>query len=437
MRQMAFTKIYGVTTARKIFRHMICAVLFVAGISAPVYAQAIRARGLDNARTPLVATEKIVAVSPDPSGIFLYTPAIVVNDDGTLVAAVDYGGPGTGALDGPKSSEGDYSSGNQIRIYLSDNRGRSWTETDARIPMMHEILFKAGGHLYMIGHSDGLLCTRSDDGGRTWSELSMLRSGSGWHQSCGAVDIHDGIVTLVYERKLPGEHLWPGVGPVLMQADENADLTDPDAWRYSALYNPDPDIIAAKPSGIPALEVSGESVGNAGILEANVVRINNPDSHLYDSSGVVIMMRANTGFKDIGVMLRGRTDEDGNPVIERIVKKGEPIFYVHIPGGHLKFHIQYDPESELYWMVHSHINGTVDERRRLALSFSADLLTWTLAGIVAVGPADNAARNYATLAISGDDILILSRSGDENAKNNHDNNLVTFHRVRNFRKLIY
>ena len=400
-------------------------------------AQTIRARGLDNARTRLIATEKVVAVSPAPSGIYLFTPAIVESDDGTLVAAVDYGGPGTGALDGPKSRVGDAGSGNQIRIYLSGNRGRSWEETDARIPMLHEILFKAGGSLYMIGHSDVLLCTRSDDGGRTWSEPSVLREDKGWHQSCGAVDIHDGKVTLVYEKMLPGDHLWPGVGPVLMQADEDADLTDPASWRYSALYNPDPDIIASKPSGIPALRVTEDSVGNAGILEASVVRISNPQSPLYDPSGVVIMMRANTGFKDIGVMLRGRSDEDGNLTVERLTKKGEPLFYVHIPGGHLKFHVQYDPRTELYWMVHSHINGTMDERRRLALSYSADLLTWTLAGIVAVGPADNAARNYATMAISGDDILILSRSGDRRASSNHNNNLVTFHRVRNFRRLIF
>ena len=38
-------------------------------------AQTIRARGLDNARTRLIATEKVVAVSPAPSGIYLFTPA--------------------------------------------------------------------------------------------------------------------------------------------------------------------------------------------------------------------------------------------------------------------------------------------------------------------------------------------------------------------------
>ena len=94
-----------------------------------------------------------------------------------------------------------------------------------------------------------------------------------------------------------------------------------------------------------------------------------------------------------------------------------------------------------YWLdnklFHSQPDGRMQERRRLALSYSPDLLRWTFAGLVAVGPADNAARHYATMAIDGDDLVIVSRSGDEQARNAHDGNLVTFHRVRNFRSLVY
>ena len=91
-----------------------------------------------------VASEKVIARSPSPEDIFLYTPAIVEGLDGRLVVAVDYGGPGTDKLDGPKSGFGDYRTGNQIRIMYSDDRGRTWKDSPARIPMMHEILFKAG-----------------------------------------------------------------------------------------------------------------------------------------------------------------------------------------------------------------------------------------------------------------------------------------------------
>ena len=92
----------------------------------------------------LLGSEQVIAVSPMPDSIFLYTPGIVEGFDGRFIVAVDYGGPGTYALDGPKSDFGDYKAGNQIRILLSDDKGLTWRETSARIPMMHEILFKAG-----------------------------------------------------------------------------------------------------------------------------------------------------------------------------------------------------------------------------------------------------------------------------------------------------
>jgi hypothetical protein len=381
-----------------------------------------------------VADEQVIASSPAPDSVFLYTPAIAEGLDGRFVVAVDYGGPGTGILDGPRSDFGDYPAGNQIRVYLSDDKGRTWRETATRIPMMHEILFKAGDRLYMIGHSGRLLITRSDDNGETWSEPAVLCPEPRWHQSCTAVDVYDGKVTLVYEKWVADGHPWPGVGPVLMRADEQADLTQASNWKFSDLYDPDADMDAARPSGIPV--VGGKA---AGILETNVVRIYNPSHPFYDATGksVVLLSRASAGFPDIGVMLRGYEREDGSLAVGRCHLDNGDVLFVHIPGANLKFHLVYDPKSELYWLLHSQIDGRMNARRRLALSFSPDLLHWTFAGLVAVGPTDHSARHYATMIIDGDDLCIVSRSRDENAKTAHDGNIVTFHRVRNFRSLIY
>lgn len=381
-----------------------------------------------------VADEQVIASSPAPDSVFLYTPAIAEGLDGRFVVAVDYGGPGTGILDGPRSDFGDYPAGNQIRVYLSDDKGRTWRETATRIPMMHEILFKAGDRLYMIGHSGRLLITRSDDNGETWSEPAVLCPEPCWHQSCTAVDVYDGKVTLVYEKWVADGHPWPGVGPVLMRADEQADLTQASNWKFSDLYDPDADMDAARPSGIPV--VGGKA---AGILETNVVRIYNPSHPFYDATGksVVLLSRASAGFPDIGVMLRGYEREDGSLAVGRCHLGNGDVLFVHIPGANLKFHLVYDPKSELYWLLHSQIDGRMNARRRLALSYSPDLLHWTFAGLVAVGPTDRSARHYATMIVNGDDLCIVSRSGDEQARNAHDGNIVTFHRVRNFRDLVY
>ena len=382
----------------------------------------------------LVADESVIVASPCPDSIYLYTPAIVEGFDGRYVVAVDYGGPGTGALDGPRSDFGDYKAGNQIRVLLSDDRGAHWRETSARIPMMHEILFKAGESLYMVGHSRRLLICRSDDNGETWSAPAVLCAEGRWHQSCTSVDVHDGKVTLAYERWISDGHPWPGVGPVLMQAPVSADLTKPSSWKFSPLYDPDPAMEAARPAG---MAIEGD--GHSGLLETNVVRVVDPSRPFYDSLGrsVVLLSRANAGMPDIGVMLRGREMPDGSLLIDRWPRKNGEVLFAHIPGGHLKFHIVYDSESGLFWLLHSQSDGIMQERRRLALSYSPDLLRWTFAGLVAVGPSDHSARHYATMIVDGDDLCIVSRSGDLAARTAHDGNIVTFHRVKDFRKLVY
>lgn len=219
-----------------------------------------------------------------------------------------------------------------------------------------------------------------------------------------------------------------------MQAPVDADLTQPASWKFSELYNPDADMLAARPAGIPLVAPQ-----RAGMLETNVVRTFDPQRPFYDSTGrsVVLLSRSATGFPDIGVLLRGYEREDGSLAIGRWTTTDGEVYFVHIPGGDLKFHLVYDPETRLYWLLHSQIDGRMNARRRLALSFSPDLLHWTFAGLVAVGPTDHSARHYATMIIDGDDLCIVSRSGDENAKTAHDGNIVTFHRVRDFRSLIY
>jgi hypothetical protein len=50
---------------------------------------------------------------------------------------------------------------------------------------------------------------------------------------------------------------------------------------------------------------------------------------------------------------------------------------------------------------------------------------------------EKASRHYASMVIDGDDLVVLSRSGDKQAKSPHDGNLITFHRVKGFRGLVY
>ena len=82
-------------------------------------------------------------------------------------------------------------------------------------------------------------------------------------------------------------------------------------------------------------------------------------------------------------------------------------------------------------------NIPCDERDRLQLSFSKNMVDWCFAGLVAKGNSEKQSRHYACMAIDGEDLVLVSRSGDENTHSAHNTNLSTFHRIKDFRSLVY
>ena len=69
------------------------------------------------------------------------------------------------------------------------------------------------------------------------------------------------------------------------------------------------------------------------------------------------------------------------------------------------------------------------------LLYSLDALNWFQAGCIAMSKSPLQSFHYAAPLIEGDDLLILSRTSSPNARHQHDSDLVTFHRVRDFRGL--
>ena len=118
----------------------------------------------------------------------------------------------------------------------------------------------------------------------------------------------------------------------------------------------------------------------------------------------------------------------------------------------MRFHILHDPVTGLYWLLSSlstdsmtrpdrlpptRYNLPNNERHILALHYGRNCVDWCMAGIVARGADPQQARHYASMCVDGDDLHVLSRSGDHRARSAHDGNLITFHTVRGFRKLVY
>lgn len=404
-----------------------------------------------------VATESILFRSPSSQDIFCYSPSICCGVSGRLIASFDLGGAGVDRLDGPKSDSGDFGLANQLRILVSDDRGNTWRET-ARLPMMHTRLFRAGGRLYALGQSGRLLISASSDNGESWSSPAVLEADSRYEPGT-SIDFHNGRLYLEMERKREFD-TWPGVEQVLLSAEESDDLTRPESWTFSEPFFLPEHIAMTQPFGMPLYPegdtAPGRYNGRCDCLETNVQRIRDPNHLLYDPEDRTLILLARLhagGISNMAVMLRGIEYPDGRLEIGLFsTPGGVPFLFVPLPGGQMKFHIEYDSVSRLYWMVSSQTTDSMtrpellsperynlpdNERHRLVLHFSHNLIDWCFAGVIAIGHSPKESRHYAGMVIDGDDLLVLSRSGDAQARSAHNGNLITFHRVNCFRDLSY
>ena len=433
-------------------RHVLglaCAAL--AASSAGVSAQAVR---------PLAQDPVVVCESPSPADIYCYTPGIARLDGGRLVATMDFGGKGM------KKTEP------HGRVFTSDDHGATWT-LRTKFPFVHARPFAAGKAVYVLGHSGDLDVIRSDDSGTTWGPVASLTKGQSWHQSACNVHHANGCVYLVMERRVSTNiKSWPvgELAPVLMRGRIDADLTQAANWFFASELSfsetipnlatePAVDFFGVPfyPAGYPSGCVPAPGRGSApiGWLETNVIQIEDPDHVWFDPRGKTFHLwaRAHTGGTGYAALAKVVENDDGTmtTMLERM-PSGRRALFLPCPGGQMRFHVLYDGASKLYWLLSSQATDSMtradrlpedrfnlpnNERHRLQLHFSRNMVDWCFAGLVATGATPREARHYASMAVDGDDLVVLSRSGDARAKSAHDGNLITFHRVKNFRGLVY
>ncbi len=425
---------------------------------------AVCAARADEAGRPVRALAQAHGVfdqSPDAQNIPLYTPSILRLDSGRLVGASER------AVQWKKSGKPN------AGIQTSDDGGKTWT-LRAEATMTHGRLFKAGKSVYYMGHSDDLKIMRSDDDALTWSEPVRLTQGQFWHATAANTWHANGNVYLVMERVTSKEIKSFYVGllaPVLLRAKESADLTRPESWTFASelVFA---DIIPGYRQNNLQMDFFGvpffgqtypdlnfvapkRPMHPIGWLEANVVQITDPDHYWHDPKGKTfhLFMRAHTGGTGYAAMAKVTENDDGTMTtsLEK-VPSGKTQLFLPFPGGQMRFHITYDPRTRLYWLLGTQATDSMsrletldakrfelpsNERQRLVLHYSKNMVDWCFAGLVAVGPKNVGSRHYASMDIDGDDLVILSRSGDEHAKTAHNGNIITFHRIKNFRELVY
>ena len=416
---------------------------------------------------PLAADYVVVGESPAPNDIPLYSPTILRLESGRLVAGYT------------RANHDSARFGPGLEVLLtSDDHGTTWVRR-AEAPALQGRLFSAGAAVYYLATGAGMPIMRSDDRGVTWSKAVHLTSKAMvWQQTAANVWKANGCVYLAFERRNAIIAAW---GPsekalVLLRAPLTADLTQPAAWTFSSelvfadvvpgVRTNDINRTGLDSTGIPFFkqdypnraEVSvspRRTMPPIGWVEPEVVQILDPDHDWFDPAGHTfhLLARAHTGGTGFACVTKVVENPDGTMTMSlEHAPSGKTMLYLPLPGGQMRFHIVYDEKTRLYWLIGSQATDSMrradrlpperfdlpyNERHRLVLHFSKNLVDWCFAGLVAVGASANEARHYASMDIDGDDLVILSRSGDARAKSAHEGNLITFHRVKNFRELVY
>jgi hypothetical protein len=308
-------------------------------------------------------------------------------------------------------------------LFRSDDDGRTWQYVCDLFPLFWPRLFLHRGQVYLMGCSTeygDLLISRSDDGGMTFRQPTVLGRGSGRVEMPG---MHRNPVPLLeYKGRLWTSCEWGCWSQryhatMMLSCPLDADLTDASNWTFTEplKYDPSWPGVAQGPS--------------AGCIEGSAVI--GPDGELY------CMMRYDMVpcTPNYGRALLFHIDADHPDAPMELAQA------VEFSANHSKFEVQYDPELDLYLTIASRIRGPENTRDRnlLSLFVSPDLVHWTLVcDLLDYTHCDpqQVGFQYVAYLREEKDLLYLIRTGINGAQNYHDSNCMLFRRLPDFRTVI-
>lgn len=382
----------------------------------------------------------IAQLPPNKAEGFFMAPSLAKLPSGNLVAALPVG---LAYPDGGRALR-------LLRFYRSTDAGVSWKQIcelphDSCEPnlLVHQgrlyLLITPNGNNSKLERSSfprdgkwGLWASASDDEGLTWSPIKRVVEGPTTPGQPSPVLNTGGQTAMVIrdgKLYLSVSHKFEKMAAVSCRLDQG--ILEPAAWRISEMVD----------MPIPR-EVAHESFRGATVmrvLEGNVVEVSNR---------MLVIARA---------IINGGGTANMGAVFEILDRPGEPLELKFlqlypIPGGQLKFFIQHDRVSRLYWMASNlpcnptfliddetwskarKLHASPSDRRSLTLWYSVDSLNWFPAGWVAKAQGWTQSFHYPVMLIDGDDLILVSRTGRDSG-NQHDVDMATFHRIKQFRDL--
>lgn len=350
---------------------------------------------------------------PASEGRYVGSPGLAVLPDGDYVASHDEFGPKSGQRTGAMT-----------RIFRSTDKGKSWRKIADIENAFWSTLFMHRDALYLLGTTyeyGDLVIRRSTDGGATWTvpegeHSGLLRDGE-YHTAPVPVIEHKGRLWRGVEPA-PGPAGW-GVRfqAAVMSAPVEADLLKASNWTISEPLLRDP----AWLNGTFKAWLEGNTVLTREGTLVDVLRVDyRPGPEL---AAIV------------------RVGDDGTRAAFDPAKD-----FVSFPGGAKKFTIRWDEKSGRYWSLvnpalprHAGVDNA-RARNVLAITSSPDLRAWSIHKLLLEHPdVKNHGFQYPEWLFDGKDIIAAVRTAHDDglggAHNNHDANYLTFHRIKNFRRL--
>jgi len=341
------------------------------------------------------------------SGRSLCSPSIVKLPSGALLASMD-----VFASRAPQ---------NLTLLFRSDDNGAHWRYVCELFPCFWGKLFCHRGELYMLANATeygDLMIGVSRDEGQTWEPPVTIMAGAGHREGRGP---HKAPMPVIaWEGRLYtaidyGSWSTGGHSNGLFSIDADADLLVAENWACTGFLPYD--------HAWPGAEPEGQAKG---ALEGNAVV--GPDGEIYN------VLRYETSGYGKALVLRGDKHRPEAPLAFH-------SFADFNGGSNSKFDLLYDEDSQAYWAIASEVvdEATPNQRNVLSLAVSQDMHSFRIAERLQdfrhEDPAD-VGFQYVSFLFDGDDILYLCRTAINQAKNRHDSNYTTFHRIKDFRNYL-
>lgn len=354
----------------------------------------------------------VIDYSPASSRQYIGSPSIAVLPNGEYVASHDFFGPG--------------STFSKMSVFGSTDKGGTWQKRADLEGQWWSTLFVHKGALYLMGTTKEYgfaVIRRSVDGGRTWTEPKDENSGvlfgdGSYHCSPQPVVIHRGRIWRAMEDAMNGTKWGERFDAFMMSASVDADLLKASSWTASNRLARNPEWLGGK--------FNAWLEGNAVVTpEGKIVNILRVDIKQDDNEKAAIVRISDDGKQ---ASFDPKTD------------------FVDFPGGSKKFTIRWDAKSKAYWALANYVppqhrrQEPARTRNTLALIRSSDLHNWEVHTVVLYHP-DTAKHGfqYSDWLVEGEDLIAVVRTAFDDAAdgahNQHDANYLTFHRIRNFRRL--